>query len=132
MEKLINGCLTVFVVGMIVIGIIGLGICIGNGGSSNSSNSYRTSSQTNTHTPNNSYSSPATSYTPQPYYQSTPRVSSSRSNYRDLWNECETYSAVLEENGIDHEGMSYPMDYHELEDLRDEYINLLEDNDIDY
>ena len=54
------------------------------------------------------------------------------SNYASLWSECEELEDILNENNIDHEALSYPMNYHELEDLRDEYQSLLEENDIDY
>ena len=57
---------------------------------------------------------------------------SPRSNYQQLWDECEDLEAALNDAGIDHESLSYPMDYHDLEDLRDEYQSLLEDNDVDY
>ena len=71
-------------------------------------------------------------------YQSIPTVqptyssSSSRSNYAELWNECEDLESALNDADIDHEDLSYPMDYHDLEDLRDEYQSLLEENNIDY
>lgn len=71
-------------------------------------------------------------------FQSIPTVqpvysgSSSRSNYAELWDECEDLEAALNDAGIDHEDLSYPMDYHDLEDLRDDYQSLLEENDIDY
>ena len=55
-----------------------------------------------------------------------------RENYRILWEECEDLEAILDDHNIDHESLSYPMDYHDLEDLRDEYQSLLEDNDVDY
>ena len=55
-----------------------------------------------------------------------------RENYRILWEECEDLEAILDDHNIDHESLSYPMDYHDLEDLRDEYQSLLEDNGIDY
>ena len=55
-----------------------------------------------------------------------------RENYRILWEECEDLEAILDDHNIVHERRSYPMDYHDLEDLRDEYQSLLEDNDIDY
>lgn len=55
-----------------------------------------------------------------------------RENYRRLWEECEYLEAILDDHNIDHESLSYPMDYHDLEDLRDEYQSLLEDNDVDY
>lgn len=54
------------------------------------------------------------------------------SNYQQLWDECEDLEAALNDAGIDHVDLSYPMDYHDLEDLRDEYLSLLEENDIDY
>ena len=71
-------------------------------------------------------------------YQSIPTVqptyssSSSRSNYAELWDECEDLESALNDADIDHEDLSYPMDYHDLEDLRDEYQSLLEENNIDY
>jgi hypothetical protein len=71
-------------------------------------------------------------------YQSIPAVqptyssSSSRSNYAELWDECEDLESALNDADIDHEDLSYPMDYHNLEDLRDEYQSLLEENNIDY
>ena len=37
-----------------------------------------------------------------------------------------------DENGIDHDEPTYPMKYRELEYLRDDLINLMEENDIDY
>mgnify|MGYP003334440364 CR=1 FL=1 len=57
---------------------------------------------------------------------------SPRSNYQQLWDECEDLEAALNDAGIDHEDLSYPMDFHDLEDLRDEYQSLLEGNDVDY
>ena len=66
--------------------------------------------------------------TVQPVYSGT----SSRSNYAELWDECEDLESVLNDADIDHKGLSYPMDYHDLEDLRDEYLSLLEENNIDY
>ena len=68
--------------------------------------------------------------TPQP----TPVHSSgsSRNNYAELWDECEDLESALNDAGIDHDDLSYPMDYHDLEELRDEYQSLLEENDIDY
>jgi hypothetical protein len=71
-------------------------------------------------------------------YQSLPAAQpvysnrSSRNNYAELWDECEDLEAALNDAGIDHDDLSYPMEYHELKDLRDEYQSLLEDNDIDY
>lgn len=59
-------------------------------------------------------------------------VPSPRSHYEELWNECEELESLLNDAGIDHDEMDYPMEYNELEDLRDEYQSLLEDNDIDY
>ena len=59
-------------------------------------------------------------------------VGSPRSNYEELWDECEYYSELLEDNDIDHDDLSYPMDYHDLEDLKDEYESLLDENEIDY
>lgn len=44
----------------------------------------------------------------------------------------EELESILEDNNIDHESLSYPIDYHDLEDLRDEYESLLEKNNIDY
>ncbi len=64
---------------------------------------------------------------PQPVYSR-----SSRSNYAELWDECEDLESALSDAGIDHEELSYPMDYHDLEDLRDEYQSLLEENNVDY
>ena len=52
--------------------------------------------------------------------------------YSELWNECENLSSILSDHDIDHEGPSYPMDYDDLKDLRDELQNILEENDIDY
>jgi hypothetical protein len=49
-----------------------------------------------------------------------------------LWDEAEELESILEDNNIDHESLSYPIDYHDLEDLRDEYESLLEENNIDY
>ena len=66
----------------------------------------------------------------QPIYSG--HSGSPRSNYQQLWDECEDLEAALNDAGIDHEDLSYPMDYHDLEDLRDEYQSLLEDNDVDY
>ena len=66
--------------------------------------------------------------TVQPVYSGT----SSRSNYAELWDECEDLESALNDADIDHEALSYPMDYHDLEDLRDEYLSLLEENNIDY
>lgn len=72
---------------------------------------------------------------PQSAPQSAPVYSSgssSRSNYARLWGECEDLEAALNDAGIDHEDLCYPMDYHDLENLRDEYQSLLEENNIDY
>lgn len=70
------------------------------------------------------------------YQQSLPvqsgRSGSPRSNYQELWDESEDLEAALNDAGIDHEDLSYPMDYHDLEDLRDEYQSLLDENNIDY
>ena len=55
-----------------------------------------------------------------------------RNKYQELWDECETLSSILDENGIDHDEPTYPMKYRELEYLRDDLINLMEENDIDY
>lgn len=49
-----------------------------------------------------------------------------------LWDKAEELESILEDNNIDHESLSYPMDYHDLEDLRDEYKSLLEESNIDY
>lgn len=49
-----------------------------------------------------------------------------------LWDKAEELESILEDNNIDHESLSYPMDYHDLEDSRDEYKSLLEENNIDY
>ena len=57
---------------------------------------------------------------------------SSRSNYAELWDECEELAAALDDAGIEHDDLSYPMNYHELEDLRDDYQSLLDENNIDY
>jgi hypothetical protein len=71
-------------------------------------------------------------------YQSLPAAQpvysnrSSRNNYAELWDECEDLETALNDAGIDHDDLSYSMEYHELKDLRDEYQSLLEDNDIDY
>lgn len=64
---------------------------------------------------------------PQPVYSR-----SSRSNYSELWDECEDLESALNDAGIDHDELSYPMGYHDLEDLRDEYQSLLEENNVDY
>ena len=61
------------------------------------------------------------------------RSGSPRSNYQELWDECEYLQDLLEENDIDPDySLSYPMDYDELEDLKSELESQLEDNDIDY
>ena len=60
------------------------------------------------------------------------RSNSSRSNYSVLWDECEDLESILSDANIDHDEMNYPMDYNELEDLRDEYQSLLEENNVDY
>ncbi len=60
------------------------------------------------------------------------RIGTPRNNYAELWSECEELSTVLEENDIEHDELSYPMDYHELKDLKSGYEDLLEDNEIDY
>lgn len=57
---------------------------------------------------------------------------SPRNNYSELWDECEDLESALSDAGIDHEDLCYPIDYHNLEDLRDEYLSLLEENGIDY
>lgn len=62
----------------------------------------------------------------------THRSSSPRPHYEELWNDAEYYESLLDEADIEHESLDYPIDYHDLEDLKDEYINLLEENDIDY
>ncbi len=49
-----------------------------------------------------------------------------------LWDEAEELESILEDSNIDYESLSYPIDYHDLEDLRDEYESLLEENNIDY
>ncbi len=75
------------------------------------------------------YSTPA----PAPVYTTTSSsYGSGNSHYAELWSECEDMEALLEDNDIDHECMSYPMDYYELRDLRDEYQNLLDEYEIDY
>lgn len=69
----------------------------------------------------------------QVYYVPRSNSSSSRSNYQDLWDECEYLQGLLEENDIDPDNsLSYPMDYYELEDLKSDLESQLEDNDIDY
>ena len=40
-----------------------------------------------------------------------------------LWDKAEELESILEDNNIDHESLSYPMDYHDLEDLRAHPIN---------
>lgn len=61
------------------------------------------------------------------------RSGSPRSNYQELWDECEYLQDLLEENDIDPDYyLSYPMDYYELEDLKSDLESQLEDNDIDY
>lgn len=68
--------------------------------------------------------------TQQLYYQ---RTTQSRSNYQELWDECEYYQDLLYENDISpYNELDYPMDYHELEDLRDELESQLQEEDIDY
>lgn len=76
----------------------------------------------------------AIKYQSVPVSRSVPVYSSnsSRSNYAELWDECEDLESALDDAGIDHDDLSYPMDYHDLEDLRDEYQSLLEENGIDY
>lgn len=66
------------------------------------------------------------------YVPVTSQSGTQRSNYAELWDECEYYSELLEENDIEHDDLSYPMDYHDLEDLRDNYESLLDENEIDY
>ncbi len=56
-----------------------------------------------------------------------------KDSYQDLWDECEYYQDLLYENDISpNNELDYPMDYHELEDLRDELESQLQDEDIDY
>lgn len=49
-----------------------------------------------------------------------------------LWDKAEELESILEDNKIDHESLSTPINYHDIEDLRDEYVSLLEENNIDY
>ncbi len=56
----------------------------------------------------------------------------SENRYSSLLSECEELSAKLEDADIDHEEPSSYMNYHELQNLRDEYESLLEENNIDY
>lgn len=65
------------------------------------------------------------------YYRPT-YISKSQNSFSSLLSECEELSDILEEADIDHEEPSSSMDYHELQNLRDEYESLLEDNNIDY
>lgn len=65
-------------------------------------------------------------------YQQRQRSGSPRSHYQELWEDAEYYASLLEENDIDHESLEYPIEYHDLEDLRDEYVYLLDENNIDY
>ena len=69
----------------------------------------------------------------QEYYVPRRNSGSSRSNYQELWDECEYLQGLLEENDIDPDNtLDYPMDYYELEDLKSDLESQLEDNDIDY
>ena len=55
-----------------------------------------------------------------------------RDNYRELWEECEVIIDALDEAGVDHDYLSYPMDYYELRDLRDELEYTAEENDVEW
>ena len=55
-----------------------------------------------------------------------------RDNYRDLWNECEDIISALDDAGVDHEDLSYPMDYYDLRDLRDELESTAEEYDVNW
>lgn len=59
-------------------------------------------------------------------------VGTPRDNYQDLWNECEALISALDDAGIDHEGLSYPMDYYELRNLKDELESTAEENDVEW
>lgn len=73
---------------------------------------------------------PTYTNTQQLFYQ---RPTRSRSNYQELWDECEYYQDLLYENDITpYDELDYPMDYHELEDLRDELESQLQEENIDY
>ena len=62
-----------------------------------------------------------------------PSSSSKKENkYSELWDECDNLSSILSDHDIDHDEPSYPMDYDDLKNLRDDLQNLLEENDIDY
>lgn len=59
-------------------------------------------------------------------------IGTPRDNYRELWEECEDIIDALDEAGINHEELSYPMDYYELRDLRDELKYTAEENDVEW
>lgn len=71
--------------------------------------------------------SPTQVYTPP-----TENTGGGNNLYAELWDECEYLEGLLEDYDIEHESLTYPMDYYELRDLRDEYVDLLEENEIDY
>lgn len=55
-----------------------------------------------------------------------------RENYRELWEECETIIDALDEAGVDHDYLSYPMDFYDLRNLRDELEYTAEENDVEW
>ena len=82
--------------------------------------------QTYNYTPTQT-TSPTQVYTPP-----TENIGGGNILYAELWDECEYLEGLLEDYDIEHESMTYPMDYYELRDLRDEYVDLLEEYEIDY
>lgn len=40
-----------------------------------------------------------------------------------LWDKAEELESILEDNNIDHESLSTPINYHDIEDLRAHPIN---------
>ncbi len=77
------------------------------------------------------YTPPSQSTTTSSYapVYTTPSRSYGNGNnhYAELWSECEDLEALLEDYDIDHECMTYPMDYYDLQDLIDEYQYLLDE-----
>lgn len=65
-------------------------------------------------------------------YNNSYSGTSSRNNYSDLWDECETIIAALDDADVDHDDLYYPMDYYDLRDFRDELEALAEEYDVDW